>query len=95
MMAQIKKRPVTTTAPSHMINSPRKSDNGSVKSSGSKKSVTNRSTKKIAPAIKNSSIYDSDTESSRMRRNNNNNVSPYRQSSRPLNASKSAKKREQ
>ncbi len=60
MMAQIKKKTVSTTN-NHMVNSPRKSDNGSVKSSGSKKSGTNKSTKQIAPAIKNSTIYDSDT----------------------------------
>lgn len=37
-------------------------------------------------------MFDSDTESSRFR--NSGRVSPYRQSSRPLNSSKSAKKKE-
>lgn len=94
MMGQMK-RTQHTTSNRNILNSPRKSDAGSVKSSGSvnsinKNKVSNKSSKKIIPTQRKSSVYDSDTESSRMR---NIGRSPYRQSSRPLNSSKSAKKK--
>ena len=59
-----------------------KSDRGSVKSGGSVNS-RNSKTKGVNYKNKNPSVYDSDTESSRMRRANNGRASPYRQSSRP------------
>lgn len=58
MIAQQKRKPIPSAH--NTINSPRKSDNGSVKSSGSKKSITNKNGQKIAQPRKNS-IYDSDT----------------------------------
>ena len=91
MMALKKK---TNTFSNNILNSPRKSDNGSVKSnnSQSKKNLNNKSNSKVG-VRKNSSIYDSDTESSKLRKQNNGTVSPYRQSSRPLNTSNSGKKK--
>lgn len=95
MMAQLKKRHNISSTNNNMINSPRKSDNGSIKSTSSisKKKPNGNSTNKNIPVKKNSSVFDSDTESSRMRKNGR--ASPYRQSSRPLNTSNSAKKKEQ
>ena len=62
MMVQLKKKTPSTMI-SNTINSPRKSDNGSVRSTSSlnKKNPTNKSNKKLAPPRKNSSVYDSDT----------------------------------
>lgn len=58
MMSQLKKG----QSVKNFINSPRKSDNGSVRSnnSQSKKNITNGSQKKIQP-MKNNSHLDSDT----------------------------------
>jgi hypothetical protein len=50
--------------------------------------------KKISVSKK-SSIYDSDTESSKMRRANNSKVSPFRQTGKPSNHSNSSKKKPQ
>lgn len=92
MMVQLKRKHQTVSA-NNVLNSPRKSENGSIRSTSSinKKKPNNNSTKKNIPIRKNSSVFDSDTESSRMRRNGK--ASPYRQSSRPLNSSNSAKKK--
>ena len=56
----LKKKPNTFS--NNILNSPRKSDNGSINSnnSQSKKNINNKSNGK-AGARKNSSIYDSDT----------------------------------
>ena len=63
----------------------------SVDSRGSKKANNvNKGGSRKAP-----SVYDSDTESSRMRKANNGRNSPYRQASRPMNTSNSAKKKYQ
>ncbi len=58
-MIQIKSK--TTTNSRQVINSPRKSDHGSIKSTSSinKKTGVNKSTKNIPQ--RNSTIYDSDT----------------------------------
>lgn len=87
-MIQIKGKGKNSLAVSkNSLNSPRKSDNGSIKSNNSKKQTNKNMVRN------NSSIYDSDTESSRMRKNNIGRASPYRQNAKPNNKSNSAKKK--
>jgi hypothetical protein len=59
-MGQLKNK---NTSTHNIINSPRKSDNGSVRSTNSinKKTGLNNSKKKNIPQRKNSGVYDSDT----------------------------------
>ena len=96
-MVQDRNRKMSSTGGS--INN-RNNHQNYLKSPGSAKSIDSRGSKKIGnnkPVLgkRTPSVYDSDTESSKMRKANNNRASPYRQTSRPLNTSNSAKKKYQ
>ena len=89
MISQTRKRSTIATSNHNYINSPKKSDAKSLKSKNQK----SQSQKKNSIGRRNPSVYDSDTESSRMRKASHYRASPYRQGSRPVNGSTSAKKK--
>ena len=59
MMAQLKNKPIRT--PTYTLNSPRKSDNGSIKSTSSVSKKPNTTKNNIARNISKNSVHDSDT----------------------------------